>query len=175
MSPRSLFEWVDALPSSIALRESLNAYPIMLTAHVVSMCLFAGLIIFWDMRLVGMALKPVPVSNIPTRIFPWAMAGFAISTITGFLLFYSQPMRYYGNFYFWVKNLMMVLAGVNALVFHLTTYHSVAEWDRAAVTPVAARVAGVVSLVLWAGIVTTGRLIAYSGLAPAWWVALNLE
>ena len=41
MSLRGLFEWFDALESSIALRESLNAYPILLTAHVVSMCLFA--------------------------------------------------------------------------------------------------------------------------------------
>ena len=175
MSLRILFEWVNVLPSSIALRESLNAYPVILTAHVVSMCLFVGLIIFWDMRLIGLALKPVPVSNIPTRIFPWAMVGFTISAITGFLLFYSQPMRYYGNFYFWVKNLMMILAGVNALVFHLITYHSVATWDRTSMTPVAARVAGVVSLVLWVGIVVSGRMIAYSGLVPVWWVGLNLE
>ena len=68
---RSSFEWVDALPSSISLRESLNAYPMLLTTHVVSMCLFAGLISFWDMRLVGLTLRKVPVSNIPTRIFPW--------------------------------------------------------------------------------------------------------
>ena len=53
---KGIFEWADALESSIALRESLNGYPILLTAHVVSMCLFAGLIAFWDMRLVGFAL-----------------------------------------------------------------------------------------------------------------------
>ena len=57
MSLRSLFEWLDALPSSLALRESLNAYPILLTSHVVSMCLFVGLIAFWDLRLVGITLK----------------------------------------------------------------------------------------------------------------------
>ena len=124
MSLRSLFEWLDALPSSLALRESLNAYPILLTSHVVSMCLFVGLIAFWDLRLVGMTLKKVPVSNIPRRLFPWAIAGFVISSITGLLLFYSQPMRFYGNFYFWFKNVLMFLAGVNALAFHLTTYHS---------------------------------------------------
>ncbi len=175
MSLLSLFEWLDALPSSIALRESLNAYPILLTSHVVSMCWFAGLIGFWDLRLVGMALKRVPVSNIPPRIFPLAIAGFVISTITGLLLFYSAPMRFYGNFYFWFKNLLMFVAGVNALVFHLTTYHSVAAWDSDVVTPFAARLAGVMSLALWAGVVVTGRMIAYSGLMPAWWADLNLN
>ena len=175
MSLLSLFEWLDALPSSIALRESLNAYPILLTAHVVSMCWFAGLIGFWDLRLVGMALKRVPVSNIPPRVFPLMIAGFVISSITGLLLFYSQPMRFYGNFYFWLKNLLMFVAGVNALVFHLTTYHSVAAWDSHVVTPFGARLAGALSLALWAGVVVTGRMIAYSGLMPAWWANLNLN
>ena len=175
MSLRSLFEWMDALPSSLALRESLNAYPILLTSHVVTMALFVGLIAFWDLRLIGMTLKRVPVSNIPPRLFPLAIAGFVISSITGFLLFYSQPMRFYGNFYFWFKNLLMLVLGVNALVFHLTTYHSVAAWDNDAVTPLSARLAGALSLALWAGVVVTGRLIAYSGLMPDWWNGLNLN
>ena len=165
---------MDALPSSISLRESLNAYPFLLTAHVVSMCLFVGLIAFWDLRLVGMALKPVPVSSIMKRIFPWALTGFAISVITGGLLFYSQPMRYYVSFYFWLKTAMLALVGMNMMVFHLTTWRSVQSWDEDAVAPVGARVAGVASLLLWAGIVVTGRLIAYAGLAPDWWLALEL-
>ena len=175
MSLRSLFEWLDALPSSLALRESLNAYPILLTSHVVSMSLFAGLIGFWDLRLIGMTLKKVPVSNIPRRLFPLAIAGFVICSITGLLLFYSQPMRFYGNFYFWFKNLLMFLLGVNALAFHLTIYHSVAAWDTDAVTPFAARLAGVSSLVMWAAVVVTGRMIAYSGLMPEWWDNLSLN
>ena len=175
MSLRSLFEWLDALPSSLALRESLNAYPILLTSHVVSMCLFVGLIAFWDLRLVGITLKRVPVSNIPSRLFPLAIAGFVVSSLTGLLLFYSQPMRFYGNFYFWFKNVLMFVAGVNALVFHLTTYHSVAAWDSDVVTPLTARLAGALSLALWAGVVVTGRLIAYSGLMPDWWNVLNIN
>ena len=174
MTLRSLFEWVDLMPSSIALRESLNAYPALLTLHVVSMCLFAGLIIYWDMRLVGLAINRVPVAEIPTGLFPWALTGFALNAITGSLLVYSQPMRYFPSFYFWFKGGMMLLAGINAVVFHLTTYRSVEVWNRDASPPTAAKVAGVASLVLWAGVVITGRMIAYSGLAPQWWLDLNI-
>lgn len=171
---RSAFEWVDALPSSIALRESLNAYPTLLTTHVVSMCLFAGLIAFWDMRLVGMTLKKVPVSNIPTRIFPWALTGYGINLVTGGLLLYSQPMRYYDNFYFWAKMALMAVAGINMLWFHYATYKSVQAWDQGREIPLNARLAGVVSLVLWAGVVVTGRMMAYAGLMPGWWNNLNI-
>ena len=171
---RSAFEWMDALESSIALRESLNAYPILLTTHVVSMCLFAGLIAFLDLRLIGAAMKPVAVSSIPRRIFPWALTGFGINLITGGLLFYSQPMRYYPNFYFWAKSAMIILAGLNMAVFHVTIYRSVDKWDYDVPTPRAAQFAGVFSLAMWAGVIVTGRMIAYSGLAPDWWDALKI-
>lgn len=170
---RGVYAWLDALPSSIALRESINAYPILLTTHLVFMAAFAGLIAFWDMRLVGVGLREVPVWKITERIFPWLVAAFVVTIITGFLLFYSKPLTYYDNFYFWIKNLLLILAGLNALWFHQTTEKSVTQWGQGAVTPPAAKFAGVASLVMWALIIITGRMIAYSGLVPEWWVALN--
>jgi len=171
---RALFEWVDVMPSSIAWRESLNGYPMLLTLHVVSMGLVAGIIIFWDMRLAGMALGRVRVSHIYTRLFPWAFLGVALNAGSGLLMVYSQPMRYYPNFYFWFKNAFLLLAAVNAIYFHLNIYKTVEEWEDDPVAPFAARLAGVASLALWAGIIVTGRMIAYSGLVPDWWIALEL-
>ena len=55
----------------------------------------------------------------------------------------------------------MILAGVNALAFHLTTYRGVAAWDETRVTPGAARLAGFVSLALWVCVVVSGRLVGY--------------
>ena len=175
MDFRSVFEWMDALPSSIALRESIYGYPILLTSHVVTMCLFAGLVVMMDLRLSGLGNLQTPITQIQKRLFPWQMFGLALSTASGLLLFYSQPMRYFPNFYFWVKNLLMFLAIVNALAFHLTTYRSVAAWDNDPVPPFTARLAGGLSLVLWAAIIMTGRMIAYSGLVPQWWLDLGLE
>jgi hypothetical protein len=168
-----LFEWMDALESSVALRQSINAYPFLLTLHLISMAAFAGLIGFWDMRLVGIALKTVPVSKITERIFPWMIAAFVVTLITGFLLAYSKPLTYHENFYFWVKNALMILAGINAGVFHLTTEQTVAQWENDPVTPRGAKIAGIASLAMWAVIIMTGRMIAYSALVPEWWVALN--
>ena len=165
-----LFEWMDALPSSIALRESLNAYPILLTLHVLSMAAFAGLIAIWDLRLVGIAYRSVPVSKITQRVFPWLFVGFFVSIVTGFALAYSKPMTYFPNFYFWLKNGLMVLAGLNAAVFHLTTEKTVKQWENDLVPPPSARFVGLASLVMWSVIIITGRMIAYSALVPQWWL-----
>jgi hypothetical protein len=92
------------------------------------------------------------------------MITMVLSSITGLLLFYAQPLRYYGKVFFWMKMVFLVLAGVNAMTFHFTTYRSVAKWDRDAVLPLGARLAGVFSLALWAGVVMTGRLASYNWL-----------
>jgi uncharacterized membrane protein len=162
MSIKSVFQAVEALPSSNAFRESLNAYPVALTTHVISMCLFAGLIIMMDLRLAGFGFQKTPFSELQKRLFPWQMLGLIVSSASGLVLFYGQPMRYYGKALFWTKMMLMVLAGLNALYFHLTTYRSVAKWDRDPMMPFGGRVAGVLSLALLAGVIIFGRLTAYN-------------
>ena len=163
MSLRSWFEWMDAFPSSIALRESLYAFPVLLTIHVVSLAMFAGLVVMMDLRLVGLAYRGTRFSEVQARLFPWQMVGMVVTTLTGLLLFYMQPMRYFGKVYYWIKLALIVLAGVNAVVFHLTTYRSVASWDTTG-PPFRAKVAGVLSLAMWACIVAFGRFAAYDWL-----------
>lgn len=164
MNLRSFFEWMDALPSSIAMRESLYGYPALLTAHVVGLAMFAGLVAMMDLRLLGVAYRTTPFSEVQKRLFPWQMVGMTLSFATGILLFYSQPLRYYPKLYYWMKMALIALAGVNAILFHFTTYRSVAQWDNDARPPSGARVAAVLSLVMWAGIVVFGRLTAYDWL-----------
>ena len=117
---RSAFEWVDALPSSVALRGIAEPVPDPADGPRRQHVPVRGLIAFWDMRLVGLTLKKCRCRTSPARLFPWALTGYAINLITGGLLLYSQPMRYYGNFYFWAKMLLMVVAGIN--MFWFTTH-----------------------------------------------------
>ena len=174
MSLRTVFEAIASQPSSVSIRESIYGYPTLLTSHVVAMCLFAGLIAMMDLRLAGLGNLGTPCSEMQKRLFSWQMFGVVLSFSTGLLLVYGDPMRFYGNFYFWLKNILLLLAFVNMVVFHVTTYRSVDVWDRDPVPPLGARVAGLFSLALWAAIIITGRMIAYSGLVPSWWVELKL-
>ena len=186
---RSVFEWMALTESSISLREAFNVYPWLLTSHVLFTSWFAGLIIMMDLRLAGIGNLSSPFSQTQKRLFPWQMLAMGLSSITGGLLFYGDPMRFYPNFYFWLKMLMMAIAGVNAVVFHMTVYEqalkrveskladarSWVSWDFSGVVPFEARVAGLLSLALWAGIIITGRMIAYSALVPQWWLDLGLD
>ena len=140
--------------------ESLYVWPLLESTHVLSLGLFVGTAVMNDLRLLGWTMREVPVSEITSRLLPWTRIGFAVMLTTGLLLFYSSPVRYYHNIFFRFKVLLLIVAGLNAFVFHRGIHRRVAEWDNDTKLPRAARVAGAVSLIAWALIVVSGRLIA---------------
>ena len=162
MSLLPFCQWLAETPGSIALRESLYMYPLVESAHVLTLCLFLGMTIMFDLRLLGVTLTGVPMAEIRQRLGPWIAAGFVLMVTTGALLFYAIPVRSYQSIWFRLKVMMLIVGGLNAWVFHSRVYHSVAEWDLDPVLPRRARMAGAVSLMLWASIVVAGRMIAYN-------------
>ena len=162
MPLRSLFEAVSEFPSSIALRESQFMWPWVIVFHVVTMAIFAGLVVMMDFRLLGWGNVRTPFSEVQRRLFPWQMGAMALTSVTGSTLLYADPMRFYVNIFFWIKILMMVVTAINALAFHFITYKSIGIWDSAETTPLGARLSGLVSVVLWALVIVSGRLIPYN-------------
>ncbi len=144
-----------------AVRESLWLFPVIETAHLLGMAALVGTVAAFDLRLLGWAMKRQRVSELARRLFPWTWAGFAVQVITGALLFCSEAVHVYANPAFRVKMVLICLAGVHALVFHWTVYRGVATWDQSAVLPVGARFAGVVSILIWVGVVAAGRFIGF--------------
>src|SRR5206468_4202058 len=124
--------------------------PLVESLHVLTLCLFLGLAVMLDLRLLGVTLTRVPMTEIKRRLGPWMVAGFIVMVISGVMLFYAIPVRSYQSIFFRVKVIALVLAGLNAFVFHSTVDRRVAEWDRDPKPPRAARLAGARSLVLWA-------------------------
>jgi hypothetical protein len=136
-------------------------YLIVLTVHVLTLTVFVGTALMLDLRLLGMTMRRVPASEVMARLLPWTTAGFVVMMTSGALLFYAAPMLRYQNIFFRLKMLTLILAGLNVWVFRSTVYRRIAEWDLDPVPPRRARVTGGVSLVLWAVLITLGRMIPY--------------
>jgi uncharacterized membrane protein len=137
-------------------------YPLIESTHVLTLGLFVGLTVMWDLRLLGVAFTAVPISEVARRILPWSRAGFYIMFVTGALLFYAIPVRNYQNIFFRTKMIMLVLALLNIWYFHNRTERGITRWDTNARPPRAVRIAAVASITLWFAIVVTGRMIAYN-------------
>ena len=83
--------------------------------------------------------------------------------VTGVLLFYAIPVRSYQNIFFRIKVIFLILAGLNAFIFHTGIYQRRVERGTATRRRRAQRrFAGAASLVLWAVIIVAGRMIAYN-------------
>jgi len=162
MSLLAFFGWLGDTPWSVGLHESQYAYAIIESIHVWAMAFFFGLVVMFDLRLLGVIMRKVPVSEVIRRLQPWTIVGFVLMVITGTLLFYAIPLRSYQNIFFRTKMLLLLLAGVNILIFHSRVFPGVAKWDTDAIPPKVARVAGALSLVLWVCIIFSGRMIAYN-------------
>jgi hypothetical protein len=154
-------QWLEHTSMGIWVRDSRFGFPVIETVHLLGMVSLVGSTSVLDLRFWGVLFKDEPVSSLVGRLVPWAWAGFAVQVVTGFLLFSSEATRCYGNHAFEIKMALILLAGMNMLVFHSTAYKRVARWDSAPVSPAGARFAGLFSILFWFGIVAAGRWIAY--------------
>ena len=164
-TPMSLLpfcQWLAGTDGSIALHESLFMYPLIESVHVLTLTLFVGMTMVMDLRLTGLALRRVPVNDVVDRLQPWIFIGFFIMVVSGVLLFYAIPVRSYQNIFFRLKAVFLVLAGLNAWAFHTGIFTTAARWGKDSEPPSRARLAGAASLLLWAGVIVTGRMIAYN-------------
>src|SRR5258708_23743073 len=97
MSMLGFCQWLESTPVSIALHESIWGYPIIESVHVLTLCLFLGLSVMLDLRLLGVTMLRTPMSEVMGRLLPWSIAGFVIMLVTGALLFYAIPVKTYLN------------------------------------------------------------------------------
>ena len=161
MSPTELALQLSESEIGTALRESLILFPLIEGIHLLGLALSFGLIFFTDLRLIGVFLTDVPVSRILLQLRRWISTGFALTFITGFLLFWAEADTMITNPAFLIKCVAIVIALANAVAFELAWGKRGAAWVDQAVAPAAARLAGWVSLSFWTAATVSGRLIPY--------------
>jgi hypothetical protein len=105
-------------------------------------------------------MRDVPVADVVKTLRRWKQIGFVLMVTMGLLLATSEMDKYYANPYFLMKMSLLLLVGVHAIVFH-GVYANPEALDRAPQMPAIAKVAAISSLVLWIGIASCGRWIAY--------------
>jgi hypothetical protein len=137
-------------------------FPLLESAHVLGLALVFGTILVIDLRLLGIASAQRPFQRMASDILKWTWAGFALSTVTGALMFITNAPVYYHNFYFRMKMLLLVLSGVNMLAFELTVGRTIHNWGDNASAPRPGRVAAVLSITMWIAIIFMGRLIGFT-------------
>jgi hypothetical protein len=158
----ALFQWMNDSALSDWLRGSLKAMPSVEAIHVMAIAVVIGTIFIVDLRLLGYPGTQRSFSRLHHELLKWTWAAFALAAVTGILLLMVNAVTYYRNTAFWLKMGLIVLAGINMLVFERVTAKSVASWDQGVNPPSAARAAGAISLVLWITVIFVARWIGFT-------------
>lgn len=160
MSILEIFRWVQDTALMTGFRESALLYPIVMTGHLTGMALFGGMIAITDMRLLGLAMRSTSITDVVDQLRIWKRIGFVLVVGCGAMLLGSKAELYYYNPFYWAKMSLLLLVGVHALAFR-SVYGNTAALDSAPRIPAKAKIAACLSLLIWIGLVTAGRSIAY--------------
>ena len=155
-----IWDWIETLPFAATIAEGWG-FPLCESLHVVGATFVMGSILMLDLRLLGVAGRRYPVSQIIREIVPWTLGGFALAVVFGLGLFITQPNRYMGNRAFQIKLVLLLLAVINMLVFHFWSKRRIATWDTTNTTSSGAKLAGACSLLLWIGVMLAGRWVGH--------------
>ena len=142
------------------MRESLWAYPIAETLHIIGIAALYGSLLVVELRLLGLGRR-IPVASLARLTLPWSLAGFTLAAAMGLCMFSAHAAEFIDQGVFMLKMGLILAAGVNAAIFHSGPFTTVARWDTSARPPASVRVAAAVSIVLWTCVIVCGRMLAY--------------
>jgi len=154
-----ILEKIESTELSTAIREGGLPYPIIGGIHLLAIALFGGMVLITNLRLLGWGIERWRVSDVMQQLRAWKWAGFAVVTVTGLLLAWAEPIRLYRSPSFWIKMVLFALLGAHAVVFRRDVYRNHVALDKR-LTP-KGRLAAASSMILWAGLVVSGRWIAF--------------
>ena len=156
-------KWLQTTRIASAIAENEILFPWIESVHVLAIVLVVGTISIVDLRLLGIASLDLTVRRLMRDVIPYTWGAFAVAAITGSLLFSSDAVHYAHNFLFRGKLVLLALAGLNMAVFHFVGVGDIERWDTGTGhTPMAAKAAATISLVVWIAVVAFGRGIGFT-------------
>lgn len=163
MTPETagLLGWIAATPLAEAMRAWLWLYPIVEIFHIFGFVMLVGAVMMFDLRVLGLS-KNLSVQALGRHLLRWSASGLLLVVPAGLMMFSAHPQEFTSNGIFLAKLGLIVIAGINAALFHAGVYRSVAAWDNKVPAPAVAKMQAALSIVLWIAVISCGRLLAYT-------------
>ena len=151
-----LFIWFEETALGAAVRDSVWAFAVIESVHLLGLCLLGGALLIVDLRLMGYGLRHQSIRQVAAAARPWLLAGIAIMVLTGVPLMLSEAIKTYYNTAFWVKIITLPFA----LLFTFTLRARVVR--KASIADSITRLTAFVSVSLWITVAAAGRWIGFS-------------
>ena len=151
---------LEQSPIAVAMRQELWLYPAVEIAHITGFVVLVGSIVVLDLRLLGLS-RSISARELSRHVLPWTLGALIVIVPSGLLMFMAHATDLVTNRAFQLKLVLIMLAGVNAVAYHVGTSRGAALWDRDAKPPLRVKLHSGASIAIWAGVIACGRLLAY--------------
>jgi len=152
-----LFVWFEDTAIGVAVRESIWAFAVIESMHLLALCMLGGALLVVDLRMLGTGLRGVPVSRLQSYARPWLIGAIVLLIATGVPLFLSEAVKCFYNVSFWVKMVGLVVG----LGFTFAVREKIAARVDFKITG-RTRLVAASSLAIWFTVAAAGRWIGYS-------------
>jgi hypothetical protein len=157
----AVMDWMVSTPINGLVIGYAWSWPTLESLHFLALCTLMGSLLIMDLRLIGFQ-NVIPLRAVHS-LMPLAIVSFAINLVTGVGFLFGDPYTYAANYAFWVKMSLIVLAGVNFLVYFTKVEPKIISLGPNEPTPPLAKTVGALSLIFWFGVLSYGRLLPYLG------------
>jgi hypothetical protein len=158
----SIVQGIQASAPADWMRTSVKAMPIVEAIHVLAAAMVFGTVFIVDLRLLGFPNTRRPFTRISDEMLRLTWFAFCVSVIAGLLMFAANANTYYVNTAFRLKMFALLGAGLNMAIFQGITFRTVGSWDKDTPVPLAGRLAGLASILIWVTVIFLARWIGFT-------------
>jgi hypothetical protein len=160
--------WLSQTSLSVAIQTHLWIIPTIQSVHIVAVAVVVGSSLMIALRVLRMAGSDQTLLQTVGRFGPPLSGALGVSLVTGGLMVIGEPERDLLSFSFWLKMSMLAAATATTAVFRIAVGRNERQWEEVIINRWTTRSIAILMLLIWTGIVISGRLIAYDSIWGSW-------
>lgn len=152
--------WLSQTGLSRFIQQRLWVIPALQSVHIMAIAAVLSSTLFVNLRLLGKVDRSHALALTALRFMPWVWTGLAVLLATGVLLVIGEPRRELLSAPFWIK-MALILVGASASLWFQSTLRADPDSWKIANAGAKVRLYALGTFLVWCGVITAGRLIAY--------------
>jgi len=162
-------EWLSTTFLSVFIQNHNSwAVPTVQSIHILGIGTVVGSLLMIGLRILGIAGTDQTLVQTERRFGPWLTGALWLLVATGIFLVIGEPVRELVTFSFWLKMALVAAGTLIAAVFRSSLRRNEQHWELTLARRGVVRLLTIFTLLLWAGIIVLGRLIAYDHVWGVW-------
>jgi hypothetical protein len=163
MSIDAFCQWLQRTAPSVAIQSTEWIIPAVQTVHILAIAAVVSAAVALTLRALEWTRRDVPQAGVAAGFAPVLWWALPILLATGAILIVAEPARALENPVFFLKMGLVVAASLATLTYQLPLRRNAEFWQLTRRRTQAGRAVAVMSLLLWSGVIISGRFIAYVG------------